>query len=388
MHPQKRILLRACIIAVFTRILELKNELVQIDQREYHFLEDILQTYDCTQADAELTIPLFIREERASILKDRERILRGLQAKHSIVKEDRKYSTKGIMTKQEAILLIQRQTRYYLGVIKSEMARRVLRPMSMTDEHSLQRSVINKWKVFATRKEAYMQKRELELILNMTPEKTLHSDTCASDAILSKRSRARAKENEEKYELDKESIETELFSSEGPFMAWSIHYTIKQWLLEVRDVLGNFPTFPSEAEGGSLVLFANKDLRDVADDLSIQMVNGKFVFPPQEKKKKAKKEKKIPKKNPWNGDAFEYIIDETDCMREMKSRTLEYTDYWHFKDDSANLKQTPDRELIKEQIRPRVANEIRLQVTATSTYLEYYIFYVMYLKALKILSNF
>ncbi|RUS72818.1 hypothetical protein EGW08_019411, partial [Elysia chlorotica] len=359
-HPQKRMMLKACLLAVFTRILELKNELVQIDQREYQFLEEIIETYGCTQADVELTVPLFIREETMDILKERERFLSSV-----ISTENSRRSSKSEkpMSRQEAILLIQRQTRFYMANKKVELAHQVLRPLSEEDSNKIMRRVVNKWRVYTTRKEVLALKTEYERLLEIIPnDETLSTKRIMSDYTLSKRNRARAKANEEEYDLDKTRIENELFGSEGPFLAWSLHYTIKQWLLEVRDVIGNFSTFPSVEEGGSTAIFADKDINDVADDLSANMATGKFVFPPTEKKKKPKKEKKIAKKNPWGAEGFEYVIDETDCMREMKDKTLQYTDYWFYKDDSANLKQTHDRDLLQEELRLVVSDEIRTQV--------------------------
>ena len=363
-QPQKRVLLRACLGAVFSRILELKSELVQIDQREYQFLENILHSLDMTQADAELTIPLFIREERAQVLREREKILTMLYNKYDQIRRAETPSeSERLLTREEAILLIQRQTRFFLGVIKSEMAHQVLRPRPQTWRQHTQRKVLARWKVYATRKEVSIQRRNLDILLGMLPPEDAARPSSYDLEVLSMTCQERAKKNEEEFEVDKVAIENEMFGEQGPYMAWSLHCNIRQWLLEVRDVLGTFSKFPEVEEGGSLMLFSDKDIRDVADDLSMQMVNGKFVYMKPEKKKKAKKDKKVPKKSPWgSNNSFEYVLDETDCMREMKAQTLEYRDYWYYKDDSKNIDQTHDRELLKEEIRPIVEQEIRGQV--------------------------
>lgn len=42
-HPQKRILIQKILDAVMGRILELKNEMVELDFTEFHYFDDILQ---------------------------------------------------------------------------------------------------------------------------------------------------------------------------------------------------------------------------------------------------------------------------------------------------------------------------------------------------------
>ena len=42
-HPQKRILIRKILDAVMGRILELKNEMVELELTEFHYFDDILQ---------------------------------------------------------------------------------------------------------------------------------------------------------------------------------------------------------------------------------------------------------------------------------------------------------------------------------------------------------
>lgn len=360
-HPQKRALLRACLTGVISRILELRNELILIDQREYHFVEDMLHSLGLTHADIELRIPLFIREARAKLLADREKILSMLYVKLSSSTSIATPSQDRPLTREEAILKIQRQTRYYLGVIKSEMARQVLRPKLQARLDAIQTNVVNKWRVYTTRKECFGLRKKMDVALDMAPDEKPGSASITT-FTLSTRNRARMLQNEKEYEMDQIATEDEMYTKEGPFIAWSIHYNIKQWLLEVRDVLGTFSSFPEETEGGSLALFADRDLRDVADDLTARMATGKFVFPPPEKKKKTRKEKKVPRKSPWKDGRFEYVLEETDCMREMNARTEEYDKFWYFKNDFDNLDQVHDRNLLKEQIGLVVADQIRLQV--------------------------
>lgn len=42
-HPQKRMLIRKVLDGVMGRILELKNEMVELEMTEFHYFDDILQ---------------------------------------------------------------------------------------------------------------------------------------------------------------------------------------------------------------------------------------------------------------------------------------------------------------------------------------------------------
>lgn len=42
-HPQKRVLIRKILDGVMGRILELKNEMVELELSEFHYFDDILQ---------------------------------------------------------------------------------------------------------------------------------------------------------------------------------------------------------------------------------------------------------------------------------------------------------------------------------------------------------
>lgn len=42
-HPQKRLIIRQVLDGVMGRILELKNEMVELEYSEYHYFDDILQ---------------------------------------------------------------------------------------------------------------------------------------------------------------------------------------------------------------------------------------------------------------------------------------------------------------------------------------------------------
>nr|XP_028606923.1 IQ and AAA domain-containing protein 1-like [Podarcis muralis] len=98
-QPQKRLVLRPLLEGVLGRILELKQELVELDLSEYHYMDQVLEELKLTPvspgraagaggaecggerscgADMEVPIPKYFLHERAKILQDRQDLLTGL----------------------------------------------------------------------------------------------------------------------------------------------------------------------------------------------------------------------------------------------------------------------------------------------------------------------
>uniref|UniRef100_A0A0L8GDT4 Uncharacterized protein n=1 Tax=Octopus bimaculoides TaxID=37653 RepID=A0A0L8GDT4_OCTBM len=83
-QPQKRQLLRHVLDATIGRILELKNEMVNLEFAEFHYFDDILADYKLTPYDIELPIPKYFLLERKKILKVREGLLDSILTKLGI----------------------------------------------------------------------------------------------------------------------------------------------------------------------------------------------------------------------------------------------------------------------------------------------------------------
>jgi hypothetical protein len=56
-HPQKRILIRKILDAVMGRILELKNEMVELELSEFHYFDDVLQDLKLAPVSILLQVP-------------------------------------------------------------------------------------------------------------------------------------------------------------------------------------------------------------------------------------------------------------------------------------------------------------------------------------------
>jgi hypothetical protein len=67
---------------------------------------------------------------------------------------------------------------------------------------------------------------------------------------------------------------------------------IRQWFLECRDVTGKFPDYPDEDEGGSTLIFKNKTVAELQDDIeNMEEGGGKDKGKGKDKDKKKDKKK-------------------------------------------------------------------------------------------------
>lgn len=55
-HPQKRILIRKILDGVMGRVLELKNEMVELELTEFHYFDDILQDLKLAPVSTQLLL--------------------------------------------------------------------------------------------------------------------------------------------------------------------------------------------------------------------------------------------------------------------------------------------------------------------------------------------
>ncbi|KAF6114245.1 IQ motif containing with AAA domain 1 [Phyllostomus discolor] len=79
-HPQKRILIRKVLDGVMGRILELKNEMVELELAEFHYFDNILQDLKLTPQQLDIPIPKYFLKEKVEVIKEREKILAQILA--------------------------------------------------------------------------------------------------------------------------------------------------------------------------------------------------------------------------------------------------------------------------------------------------------------------
>ncbi|XFF98091.1 hypothetical protein AB1E19_001716 [Capra hircus] len=377
-HPQKRILIRKILDAVMGRILELKNEMVELELTEFHYFDDILQDLKLAPQQLDIPIPKYFLKEKLEVIKGREKILSQILAESGLGVSAKKYQVKPIPL-EEAVKLIQiaeraRQGRLramfmkqiYLQEYRAKQAR--LLGDKVADVSAAALRIQKVWRGFHQCKRTEREREKEMIFLGMNPPPLFNEVSAAmiqADKLSHLRNKVQIK-HEEEYRDALVTIKDDLKLTEGPDIKENLQDQIRHWFIECRNLTGTFPDYPNEEEGGSAIIFSNKTPQQVIDDIIASQDEEEKT----KKKKKEKKEKKV-KKEKETKETKEKNKQEEDEMWKMSPsvflHTMEegnsvYKDLWKNKDESWNFPQDYDPELIKEDKRKELESEIRVQV--------------------------
>ncbi|XP_037857266.1 dynein regulatory complex protein 11 isoform X5 [Chlorocebus sabaeus] len=313
-HPQKRILIRKVLDGVMGRILELKNEMVELELTEFHYFDDILQDLKLAPQQLDIPIPKYFLKEKLEVIKGREKILAQILADS--------------------------------GIDTSEMV----------------------WRRFHQCKKTEKLREEEMIFLGMNPP-PLFNEVSATVIQAEKVDHLRNEvqmKHEEDYREALVTIKNDLKLIEGLDIKENLQDQIRHWFIECRNLTGTFPDYPDIEEGGSAIIFSNKTIQQVIEDI----IANQEEEEKNEKKKKKKKEKQ-PKKTKRQKKGTKEKNKEEDekwkmspslFLPAMKEGCNTYKEIWMNKDESWNFSQDFDPELIKEEKRKELESEIRVQV--------------------------
>jgi IQ and AAA domain-containing protein len=281
-HAQKRRVLRHVLDGVIGRIIELKHEMIKLELSEYHYFDDVLQDLKLTPNDIELPVPKYYIHEKVEAIADKERLLSEIMS-HMEPKESKDKLDQD-MSIEDAIRLIQTHERARQGRARAAMYRNLLKEMERANankgEHSMDRQtaaihVQRHWRGYIIRKKAVQWRQEEFMFLGMEPTplpKDLKQLPQYQARKTEDRRREMGKVNETQYQLALINIKDKLRQTEGPDIKERMMNQIRQWFLECRDITGKFPDYPDEDEGGSALIFKNKSVAELQDDIE-NMVN-------------------------------------------------------------------------------------------------------------------
>merc|ERR1712048_987502 len=379
-HPQKRICIRHVLDGVMGRILEQKNNMVTLEFCEYHYFDDVLSDLKLTPADIEIPIPKYFLQENAKSFKEREKMMDAIITK---VKPEKSTTSKQAkievrMSTDEAIRLIQIHERARQGRLRAKFMKEIRlqeererqaasKGVPTIDKDEAATQIQKIWKGYYQRKQTViMRQEELEFIGMKPAQDTPYKETVmfVADRITDQR-RATQLDNEREYRKTLVTVKEKLREVEGPEMREGMQDQIRQWFIESRDATGKFPEFPTEDEGGSAQIFRVKDPAELEAEAAAK---------DEDKGKKGKKKGKSAKKDKKGGkgkgkgkggDAEEdegIVFDPSNFVPTISEVHKTYQDVWATRDESGNFSQKHDVELIKEQKRKEVEEEVRTQV--------------------------
>ncbi|KAJ1187789.1 hypothetical protein NDU88_004559 [Pleurodeles waltl] len=384
-HPQKRRVVRLVLDGVMGRILELKNEMVELEMSEFHYFDDILQDFKMSPQNLEIPIPKYFVKEKMKVLKDREKILAqiladaGMQVTETIKPEK-------AMSLEEAVRILQISERARQGRLRAKFMKEIHmedkreKMARILGDHLLDPDIaavrIQKvWRGFMQRRKTRREREEELIFLGMVPPPHFQKVT-ATQQRAEKTYSLRwglQEDHEVEYQQALVQIKDNIRELEGPDIKETLQEQIRQWFIECRHVTGKFPDFPDEEHGGSMAIFAEKTPEQVAAELAAKEEarekkkkdKGK-KGKKKEGKKKGKKDKESAKKKGKKGKGEEedegWKMAPSRFLPDMTEGDQLYKGVWQRRDETWNFHQRHDEELIREEKRKEVEEEVRVQV--------------------------
>merc|ERR1712157_356042 len=231
----------------------------------------------------ELPIPKYFINERAKVLKEREKLLGQILAR--IGPQDKIEVRFGPpkeevrLTKEDAIRLIQVHERARQGRLRAKFMREI-RMQEEREKMAANRGaptmdpdvaavhMQRMWKGYSTRVLAQKQREEEMIFIGMVAPPTGNKP---DPQELCKKTEQNRRVTQEQHEIEYQqalvSIKDKLRETEGPDMKETMQDQIRQWFIECRDATGKFPDYPTEEEGGSAAIFKEKDPAEVEAEL-------------------------------------------------------------------------------------------------------------------------
>ncbi|XP_023211732.1 IQ and AAA domain-containing protein 1-like [Centruroides sculpturatus] len=328
-QPQKILTFRKILEGVIGRILELKAELVKIENQEFHFINNLLLDMRMIPKDLELPIPkwyLLPKEEEVEIIYQK-----GFQ-KTSINKIN-KANNDIIECFDDAAVLIQNHERSrqcrakYLNVrIKKKKDNKMCSSMEYENAAFL---IQKNWKLYSTRKKNKVNLIREKKLLGMLSSTILPADiktTYNGDLEQHRELQHKMKaENLKLYEKSLVDIKMQIRLQESDDMKEKLKDDIRKWYLSYRSKHSTYPNFPSEKEGGS-----------------------NLIFHPQTVEQN---------KTPEN-----VVTSHSSCVPLIIEGCLEYKTLWENQNEINNDLQLYEKEMIRQQKFIEVKEEVRMQV--------------------------
>ncbi|XP_032857199.1 dynein regulatory complex protein 11 [Tyto alba] len=367
-HRQKRTVIRQVLDGVMGRILEMKKEMVRLENSEFHYIDNILEDLKLLPEDIEIPIPRYFIKENVEVLQQREKILdqillnAGLQTQKPLK----------AMTFEEAIKVIQvaeraRQGRCRAAFMKqiyleerSERQTKVQDQMGPNPDDAA--TCIQKvWRGYIQRKKTEKMREEEMIFLGMS----LPPHLKATSILQMHAGQINALQGEVQERQEDVFIKDKLREMEGLSIKETLQDQIGQCFIECRHIIGKFPDYPTEEAGGSVAILSQKTPEQVAAELAAKKKMALQKKAQKEKKGKEVKEKtkgKNPQKTGNKEEEEGWKMAPSNFLSIMEEGNSQYKAIWQKRDEGWDFLQDHDPELIKEEKREEVEEEIRVQV--------------------------
>ncbi|XP_029906335.1 dynein regulatory complex protein 11 isoform X2 [Myripristis murdjan] len=376
-HPQKRSVIRMILDGVMGRVLELKNEMVEKEFSEYHYMDDVLQDLKLTPEAIEIPIPRYFLSERSKEIQERKVMLTNIFNIMDVTEDPNSLLTRSL-SQEEAIKIIQVAERARQGRLRAKLIGEIHRVMDRqwgtkdTGPDDIELAVVciqRVWRGYIQRKRTKRAREEELIFLGMIMDPN-HQQPCpATLTTLANKvcTRTKQEEYEEDYQKSIVAITNKLRVVEGPEMMETMKEQIRQWFIECHDATGSFPDYPDEEEGGSALIFAEKTPQQLMEEIAAKEEEEANDKPKgkEEKKDKGKKDKGKKDKGKDGQEEEEEAglkMLPSAFLSDLEVGNKTFEDVWQNRSESTNFSQRHEAELIKEEKRKEIEAEIRLKV--------------------------
>ncbi|NXW14984.1 DRC11 protein, partial [Circaetus pectoralis] len=369
-HRQKRMVIRQVLDGVIGRILEIKKEMVELENSEFHYIDNILEDLKLLPEDIEVPIPRYFIKEKLEVLQQREKILdrilldAGLQTQKPVK----------AMTFEEAIKMIQVAERARQGRCRAAFMKQIYLEEKRERQTKLQvqmgpspdaaATCIQKvWRGYIQRKKTEKMRGEEMIFLGMSLPP--HSKAMNISQMHAGQVNALEVEVQERHE--EVFIKDKLRETEGLDIKETLQDQIGQCFIECRHIIGKFPDYPTEEAGGSMAILSQKTPEQVAAELAARKEMALQKKAQKGKKEQEWKEKTKGKKPQKTGKKVReeeegWKMAPSNFLSIMEEGNSQYKAVWQNRGEGWDFLQDHDPELIKEEKREEVEEEIRVQV--------------------------
>ncbi|XP_026708219.1 dynein regulatory complex protein 11 [Athene cunicularia] len=367
-HRQKRTVIRQVLDGVMGRILEVKKEMVGLDNSEFHYIDKILEDLKLLPEVIEVPIPRYFIKEKLEVLEQREKILdqilldAGLQTQKPLK----------AMTFEEAIKVIQVAERARQGRCRAAFMKQIYLEERKDRQTKLQvqmgpgpddaATCIQKvWRGYIQRKKTEKMRDEEMIFLGMS----LPPHLMATSILQMHAEQVNTLQGEVQERQEEVFIKDQLREMEGLSIKETLQDQIGQCLTECRHIIGKFPDYPTEEAGGSMAMLSLKTPEQVALELAAKKemaLQKKAQKGKKEKEEKEKNKRKTPQKSGTKEEEEGWKMAPSNFLSIMEEGNSQYKAVWQNRDEGWDFLQDHDPELIKEEKREEVEEEIRVQV--------------------------
>mmetsp|Transcript_33907 Transcript_33907/g.75181 ORF Transcript_33907/g.75181 Transcript_33907/m.75181 type:complete len:829 (-) Transcript_33907:621-3107(-) len=371
-HPQKRLDMRKALESCIGRMLEIRHWMVKLNRGlDFISLDDILVDLKLTPEVLEVPVPKYFIEDRAKELDDRDKFLEALVEKYNVKPPQPSPIIKigAPLLEDDAILLIQKNERGRQARERARMMSILKKQRQIEDKRSRMgvplsheeaaRRIQAAIRGFIWRRRIKKESDTELMFIGMKPKpRDARKDPQISEAKNLMRRKRIQLEHAREYDEAIVTLKQKVRELEGQDMRETIQDKINSWFVANRnEETGEYPDFPDQDDGGSKVILnpPPPTLDSLLEDLN----------DPKAKAKDKKPDKKATDKKGKKGEEVAEVKEEkisSVFIPSIEAAVHEFVAKWQDRDETDNFFQKYDAELVKDELRPIVFEEIRLQV--------------------------